>query len=94
LVSGSEPEVGELESPWHISVLMAFLGWLAALFLLGFVGFGIFSDIENKKVASFIVGGPMIGGAYLLLQKNQAVFAKDFSLAVSLAGQLWCCGVC
>lgn len=91
LVSGSEPEAGELESPWYISVFMAFLGWLAALFLLGFVGFGVFSVIENK-ITSFIIGCLMIGGAYLLLHKNKAIFAEYFSLAISLAGQalvLW-----
>jgi uncharacterized membrane protein len=87
LVSGEEPAAGELDSPWYISVLMGFLGWLAALFLLGFVGLGIFSVIESK-VASFIVGILMIGGAYLLLQKNQAIFAEYFSLAISLAGQV------
>ena len=91
LVSGSEPEAAEFESPWYISVFMAFLGWLASLFLLGFVGFGIFSIIENE-VASIFFGGLMIGGAYLLLQKNQGVFAEYFSLAISIAGQalvLW-----
>ena len=56
------------------------------MFLLGFVGFGIFSIIENE-IASIFVGGLMIGGAYLLLQKNQGVFAEYFSLAISLAGQ-------
>ena len=91
LVSGSEPEAGELESPWYISVLMGFLGWLAALSLLGFVGFGIFSVVDSKA-GSFIVGGLMVGGAYLLLQKKKGVFAEYFSLAISLAGQalvLW-----
>lgn len=91
LVSGSEPAAGELDSPWYINVLMGFLGWLAALFLLGFVGFGVFKVIESKT-ASFIVGGLMIAGGYLLLRKYQTVFAEYFSLAISLAGQalvLW-----
>lgn len=87
LVDGSVPEPGELESPWYVTVMMAFFGWLVAFFLLGFVGFGLFSALENSY-ASFLVGGFMVGGAFMLLRAPKNAFLEHFSLAISLAGQV------
>lgn len=87
LVSDSMPDNGEIETPWYIGALMAFLGWLAAMFLLGFLGLGVFQVFESP-VASLLVGGIMIGGAYFLLRKKQTAFFDYFSLAISLAGQV------
>lgn len=86
LVSSAMPETNAVNSPWYIDVLMAFLGSIAAVFLLGFI-FDFFGILDTP-IALFIVGSLMIGGAYLLLRNNQAVFAEYFSLTVSLAGQV------
>jgi len=64
LVEGPAPDTTKLETPWYVKVLMAFSGWLAALFLLGFVGTGFLFLVESAP-ASFIMGALMIGGAYL-----------------------------
>jgi uncharacterized membrane protein len=86
LVLGPAPEAGKLESPWYVKVLLAFCGWLAALFLLGFIGVG-FQFIMKSSTASFITGGAMIGGAFAILRMPKNEFFEHLSLAVSLAGQ-------
>lgn len=87
LVSGSMPDNCKVESPWYIGALMAFLGFLAALFLLGFIAVGIFSFVEDATT-SLILGAFMIGGAYAVLRSKQTAFIDYFSLAISLAGQV------
>jgi len=87
LVDGLAPEPCELESPWYVKVLMAFFGWLAAVFLLGFVGIVMASILENS-FASILVGGFMIGAAFTLLRAPKSAFLEHFSLAISLAGQI------
>ena len=87
LVSGSMPENDEIDTPGYISALMAFLGWLAAMFLLGFLAVGIF-DVFDNQMTSLIVGGIMIVGAYFLLRVKQTVFFEYFSLVISLTGQV------
>jgi len=39
LVEGELPVIKEIDSPWYVKVLLAASGWLAAVFLLGFLGF-------------------------------------------------------
>ena len=86
LVHGPAPETVELESPWYVKVLLGFSGWLAALFLLGFIGAG-FSFIIQSSTASFITGGVMIGGAFAILRTQKSEFVEHLALAASLAGQ-------
>lgn len=86
LVQGPAPETGKLESPWYVKALLAFSGWLAALFLLGFIGMG-FGFILESSIASFITGGVMIGGAFAILRIPKNEFFEHLALAVSLAGQ-------
>jgi uncharacterized membrane protein len=86
LVQGEAPPADTLESPWYVKVLLAFSGWLAALFLLGFVGAGFYFIFESGS-ASFITGALMIGGAYAILRMPRNEFLEHLTLAVSLAGQ-------
>jgi uncharacterized membrane protein len=86
LVQGPAPATDKLESPWYVKVLLAFSGWLAALFLLGFIGVG-FKFIIQNSVAAFIAGAAMIAGAAALLRAPKNEFYEHLSLAVSLAGQ-------
>ncbi len=86
VVEGSAPETGKLESPWYVKVLLAFSGWLAAVFLLGFIGVGFEFVFENTAVA-FIIGGIMISGAFVILRIRKNEFFEHLALAVSLAGQ-------
>jgi uncharacterized membrane protein len=86
LIEGAVPETGKLESPWYVKVLLAFSGWLAAVFLLGFIGMG-FEFVFNNSSAAFIIGGIMIGGAFVILRIPKNEFFEHLALAVSLAGQ-------
>jgi len=87
LVEGTAPESIEPTSPWYVKTLLAFSAWLAALFLLGFIGTAFFSVIENR-LASLITGGVMIFAAFKLLNAPRSEFYEHLSLALSLAGQV------
>lgn len=86
LVEGSAPAADNIESPWYVKTLLAFSGWLAALFLLGFVGVG-FTFIIESNIASVLTGSLMIGGAFALLRMQKNEFFEHLALAGSLAGQ-------
>lgn len=86
LIEGGPSGQGELESPWYVKVLLAFSGWLAALFLLGFIGAG-FEFLFRNSTAAFIVGALMIGGAFVILRGPKNEFVEHLALALSLAGQ-------
>lgn len=86
LVEGPVPESENIDSPWYVKVLLAFSGWLAALFLLGFIGVGVQFIIDNS-VVSFIAGSVMISGALAILKIPKNEFFEHVGLAVSLAGQ-------
>lgn len=86
LVQGAAPTTEKLESPWYVKVLLAFSGWFASLFLLGFLGVG-FEAILRSSIASAITGSLMIAGAYLILRMPKNEFFEHVALAVSLAGQ-------
>ncbi|MFC3284485.1 DUF4401 domain-containing protein [Litchfieldella rifensis] len=76
-----------LETPWFVRALQALSGWLAAVFLLGFIALGVAFVIESS-VASAALGLAMIATAYGLLRKTPGDFVEHLALAVSLAGQL------
>jgi hypothetical protein len=88
LVSGAEPPAGKLESPWYVRLMLGVAGWIAALFLLGFVGLGLAWIIRSQQ-ASLFTGLSMLGLAWLLLWKfGKQDFMSQFALAVSFAGQV------
>ncbi|GAA3916502.1 DUF4401 domain-containing protein [Litoribacillus peritrichatus] len=87
LVKGELPVMEFPESPWYVKVLLAFSGWLAALFLLGFLAVGLEFLIENA-IASLVTGCAMIAIAFAILNSPKNEFVEHLGLAVSLAGQL------
>lgn len=86
VVQGAAPESGERQTPWYVKALLAFSGWLAALFLLGFIGAG-FEFVFRNSTAAFIIGGLMIAAAFAILRIPKNEFVEHLALAVSLAGQ-------
>ncbi|MBU1108494.1 MAG: DUF4401 domain-containing protein [Candidatus Riflebacteria bacterium] len=88
LVEGRQPvDTGTLDSPWYVKALLAFSGWLAALFFLGFLGIA-FSFILRSTVVNFFIGTMMIGGAFFMFHFQKNEFLEHLSLAASLAGQV------
>lgn len=86
LVQGEAPETEKLESPWYVKTLLAFSGWFAALFLLGFIGVG-FAFIMQSSSASIVTGALMIAGAFATLRAPKNEFFEHLALALSFAGQ-------
>src|SRR5512134_868973 len=86
LVRGDPPAV-PLESPWYVRLMLGMAGWIAALFLLGFVAAGL-TWIIRSEAACIVTGLLGSGAAWLLLRKlGHNDFAAQFALAVSFAGQ-------
>lgn len=88
LVEGELPATINNESPWYIKVMLAFSGWLAALFLMIFVAL-MLEYILSSSTAMFCTGLVMIGISYLMLHKSSNEFVQHLALAISLAGQGW-----
>jgi hypothetical protein len=90
LVQGAAPTTPlptSLEPPWYVRLLLGFAGWIAALFLLGFVAAGM-AWLAESETAS-IIGGLLVSAAAWVLFRKMAgsAFATQFALAFSFAGQ-------
>jgi len=86
LTSGEMP-AAEDHTPWYVRVMLGFAGWLAASFLLGFIGVG-FAFVMQSKTAAVSVGFMVIAAAYAVFRmapRND--FSAMFGIAVSFAGQ-------
>lgn len=88
LVQGEIPAKNTEQSPWFIKILLAISGWLAALFLMGFIALGL-SDLWREPTMALIIGLIMIGIAYAIFRGSKNEFAENLALAISLAGQGW-----
>ncbi|MBN2143819.1 MAG: DUF4401 domain-containing protein [Candidatus Aureabacteria bacterium] len=86
IVQGEEPTKKISASPWYVKMLLAFSGWLAAGFILGFIGAAFAFVFEHISVA-FILGMTMIVSAYILLRASANEFIEHLGLAISMAGQ-------
>ncbi|SDN68512.1 DUF4401 domain-containing protein [Vreelandella arcis] len=73
--------------PWFVRVLQAFSGWLAAMFLLGFIAMVAASVVEST-LGSLSLGAMMLLAAFGLFCVTRSDVGEHLALAVSLAGQL------
>jgi len=86
LTSGDMP-AAEPHTPWYVRVMLGFAGWLAASFLLGFVGVA-FMFVMQSRTAAVSLGFMVIAAAYAVFRmapRND--FSAMFGIAVSFAGQ-------
>jgi uncharacterized membrane protein len=86
LVSGQYQSTETLSSPWFVKLLLAFSGWFASVFILGFLLLTLHDVIDNSIVC-LLIGAVLILLAYTLLKNNPHEFLEHLMLAVSLAGQ-------
>lgn len=87
LVQGECPAIQEQDSPWYVRLMLGFAGWIAALFLLGFLGVGMEFVFRTEGVA-LVFGLVMLGISFVLLKRpTMSDFQVQFALAVSFAGQ-------
>ncbi len=89
LVQGEQPEsaaTGE-QAFWYIRALQGFAGWLAAVFLIGFLGFGVAGLFEHG--AALMVLGVVINVSTYVYFKTEpeSDFFEQMVLAFSLTGQ-------
>lgn len=88
LVQGAMPPDDALGTHWAIRVMLGVSAWVAAVLLLGVVGLLLDFHVGDGTLL-LVLGGLQVGGAYLLLGRGEAgVFAGQFALALSIAGQL------
>src|SRR5437773_7877276 len=84
---GDMPEAQETHTPWYVRLLLGIAGFIAAVFLLGFVGVGLAFVLESK-IASLAAGFMMIAAAYAVFRAApHSDFGSMFALAVSFTGQ-------
>jgi len=87
LVSGEQPKSFEIGSPWYIKILLAFSGWLAAIFILGLL-FSVFSRFSNNTPLLITFGCSFIVIAYFLLRIKASEFFEHLAFALSIAGMV------
>ena len=87
LVDGEMPAPDKVTSPWYVRVILGIAGWIAAIFLLMFVG-AAFAFIMENAAPAIILGGACCGGAFFLFRQfDDNDFVEQFALVVSLVGQ-------
>ncbi|EPJ47223.1 MAG: hypothetical protein OFPI_32150 [Osedax symbiont Rs2] len=90
LVSQSKsPEIQQ--SLWYLRLLQGFAGWLAACFLLAFIGSVLgFFIFDNQNYSALLFLGLLLNGASLALYKSnkQQEFFQQIAIASNLCGQL------
>ena len=77
---------GLVDGPMRLTLGVA--GWIAALFLLGFIATGL-AWVIKSELTSFLAGIVMMAGAWLMLSRLAgSEFVVQLALALSLAGQV------
>lgn len=85
LVTGEPPESDD-PAPWYVRAMLGIAGWIAASFLMGFLG--ILLVLEQHGGIALAVGAVACASAWLLYRLLPAQdFVEQLALAVSLAGQ-------
>ena len=75
--------------PWYIKLMLSVCGWVAAIFLITFMGFLIFESFGYRHEAeAFGVFGAVFIVAGVFLVRSSLVFVRHFGLVVALAGAL------
>ncbi len=88
LVSGNLPATNP-GTLWYLSLMQGFAGWLASLFMLGFIGsvFTWLFHYENEVIL-LTAGIALCTSAYVLQRNSQSsIFISQVALASSLCGQ-------
>jgi len=88
LTEGHPPALTSEPAPWYVKSMIGVAGWIAACFLLAFVGVAIASVFRNEG-AALPTGVVLCGAATAMLWSGAARdFLAQFALALSLAGQV------
>ena len=89
LVTGEMPADTSSPTPWYVRVMLCVAGFIAALFLMAFVGAALMFVVESA-IASTIAGAVLIGAAVAIFRNApRSDFATTFALALSMLGQVF-----
>lgn len=86
LVEGDLPAPAEALAPWYVRVMLGLAGWMAASFLLSFVGVAL-ASVMQRAALMLAVGAGACFAATTIFRNRPGDFASVFGFAVSLAGQ-------
>jgi len=86
IVIGALPSNTDAQSPWYVRAMLGFSGWIAALFLLGFIVIGLEFMVDGE-MAAIISGTIMLCIAFAMFRHAKNNFYEQFALALSFAGQ-------
>jgi len=87
LVTGDPPSMEADPAPWYVRTMVGIAGWIAAAFLLGFLGLAL-TFIAKSGPAAVGVGILLCAAAIVMLWVfSRREFLAQFALALSLAGQ-------
>ncbi|WP_415896330.1 GDYXXLXY domain-containing protein [Neptuniibacter sp. QD72_48] len=89
IVTADQPEEHPSQSAWFIHLMQGFSGWLAALFMLGFVGsiFGWLFRYDNHILLMVAGLGCSIGAYTIYRHSGESPFYNQLALAISICGQ-------
>lgn len=82
-----ETNLAHLE-PWYIKLILTICAWVAAIFLIVFMGFVIFEIATDGAESLFTFFAIIFIGLGAFMVSRQLVFARQFGLALALAGAL------
>ena len=87
LTQGDPPPVRQGDAPWYVRAMVGVAAWIAACFLLLFIGVG-FKFAFDTPTTAIVIGVGLCGAAIALLWARGAFsFVSQFALALCLAGQ-------
>jgi uncharacterized membrane protein len=87
IVHGPLPAEAGDHSPWYVRAMLGVAAWLAAVFLLAFLGIALSTALRNTT-AAIVIGAVICGAAIVVLRMVPAnVFVAQLAVASSLAGQ-------
>lgn len=79
-----EQEPNNEKSPFYINILIGTGAWIAAFFIIAFLGL---SQIITSEAGSFIVGIIFILSAVMLSRTQNSIFLNQLALAFTISGQ-------
>ncbi|MDR0476370.1 MAG: DUF4401 domain-containing protein [Desulfobulbaceae bacterium] len=90
LAEDPPPIPAKSATPWYIAVQLAVGGWIAALFLIGFLGFFLYMTLGVRSTPEFplAMGGIIFLIVARVMMQREAIFTEQFTLAFAIAGTL------
>lgn len=89
LLAGDPPPIpNRSPTPWYIAAQLAVGGWIAAIFLVCFLGSFLYMTlgIRAEPEIPLFIGGIAFLAVGGLLMRREAIFTEQFALALAIAG--------